>query len=84
MTKNKIQKEKILIVKGRKFLIKKYFDGILKFDFKDLCAKNVGAEDYIKIAKFTKFTLLIHSSTLSMKTIKQHEMKKKLIFLAIY
>ena len=58
MTKNKIQKEKILIVKGRKFLIKKYFDGILKFDFKDLCAKNVGAEDYIKIAKFTKFMVI--------------------------
>ncbi len=58
MTKNKMQKEKILIVKGRKFLIKKYFDGILKFDFKDLCAKNVGAEDYIKIAKFTKFMFL--------------------------
>ena len=58
MTKNKIQKEKILIVKGRKFLIKKYFDGILKFDFKDLCAKNVGAEDYIKIAKFTKFMIV--------------------------
>ncbi len=58
LTKNKIQKEKILSIKGRKFLIKKYFDGILKFDFKDLCAKNVGAEDYIKIAKFTKFMII--------------------------
>ncbi len=58
LTKNKPQKEKTLIIKGRKFLIKKYFDGILKFDFKDLCAKNVGAEDYIKIAKLTKFMII--------------------------
>ena len=58
ITKNKIQKEKILIVKGRKFLIKNYFEGILKFDFKDLCAKNVGAEDYIKITRFTKFMII--------------------------
>ncbi len=58
LTKNKIQKEKILIIKGRKFLIKKYFNGILKFDFKDLCSKNIGAEDYIKIAKFTKFMII--------------------------
>ena len=58
LTKNKTQKEKILVIKGRKFLIKKYFDGILKFDFKDLCAKNIGAEDYIKISKFTKFMII--------------------------
>ena len=58
LTKNRIQEEKTLTVKGRKFIIKKYFDGILKFDFKDLCVKNVGAEDYIKIAKFTKFMII--------------------------
>tara|TARA_B100001250_G_scaffold328971_1_gene293588 strand:+ start:4568 stop:5623 length:1056 start_codon:yes stop_codon:yes gene_type:complete len=58
LTKNKIQKEKILNVKGRKFLIKNYFDGILKFDFKDLCVKNVGAEDYINISKFTEFMVI--------------------------
>ncbi len=58
LTKDKTLKEKILTIKGRKFLIKNYYDGILKFDFKDLCAKNVGAEDYIKIAKFTKFMII--------------------------
>ncbi len=58
LTKNKTQREKILNIKGRKFSIKKYFDGILKFDFKDLCARNLGAEDYIKIAKSTKFMII--------------------------
>ncbi len=58
LTKNKVHKEKILTVKGRKFVINNYYDGILKFDFKDLCVKNVGAEDYIKITKITKFMLI--------------------------
>ena len=39
-----------LIIKGRKFNIKNYFNGIARFDFKELCSKNIGAEDYIKIA----------------------------------
>ena len=50
ITKNILIKEKILSIKGRKFNIKNYYDGISRFDFKDLCAKNIGAEDYIKIA----------------------------------
>jgi len=40
-----------LSIKGRKLTIKNYFDGIARFDFKELCSKNIGAEDYIKIAK---------------------------------
>ena len=48
-TKNTENKDKILTIKGRKFVIENYFNGISRFDFKDLCAKNIGAEDYIKI-----------------------------------
>jgi cell division protein ZapE len=55
ITKNIAVKEKSLTIKGRKFNIKNYHDGISRFDFKDLCAKNVGAEDYIKIAEICKF-----------------------------
>ena len=51
ITKNLTLKEKVLTIKGRKFIIKNYFDGIARFNFKDLCAKNIGAEDYIKIAE---------------------------------
>ena len=58
ITKNIPIKEKILTIKGRKFNIKNYYDGISRFDFKDLCAKNVGAEDYIKIAEICSFMII--------------------------
>ena len=58
ITKNKKIKEKVLTIKGRKFNIKKYYDGISRFDFKDLCAKNIGAEDYIKIADTCSFIII--------------------------
>ena len=58
ITKNISIKEKILTIKGRKFCIKKYYDGISRFHFKDLCAKNIGAEDYIKIAEVCSFIII--------------------------
>ena len=57
-TKNIENKEKILIIKGRKFIIENYFNGLSRFDFKDLCAKNIGAEDYIKIAEICNFIII--------------------------
>ena len=58
ITKNITIKEKVLTIKGRKFNIKNYYDGISRFDFKDLCAKNIGAEDYIKIAETCSFIII--------------------------
>ncbi|MDC1146445.1 cell division protein ZapE [Candidatus Pelagibacter sp.] len=58
ITKNITIKEKVLTIKGRKFNIKNYYDGISRFDFKDLCAKNIGAEDYIKIADTCSFVII--------------------------
>ena len=58
LTKNKNKQEKILIIKGRNFTIKNYYDGIVRFDFKDLCNKNIGAEDYIKIADVCKYIVI--------------------------
>ena len=58
LTKDKIKKEKILLIKGRKFIIKNYYEGIVRFDFNDLCNKNVGAEDYIKITNVCKHILI--------------------------
>jgi len=51
-------KEKILTIRGRKFNIKNYYEGISRFDFKELCAKNIGAEDYIKIAEICSFMII--------------------------
>ena len=58
ITKNIPIKEKVLTIKGRKFNIKNYYDGISRFDFKELCAKNIGAEDYIKIADTCSFIII--------------------------
>ena len=58
LTKNKIKEEKILSIKGRKFIIKNYFEGVARFDFGDLCNKNIGAEDYIKIADVCKHIII--------------------------
>ena len=58
LTKNKVKQNKTLSIKGRKFNIKNYYEGIVKFDFNDLCNKNVGAEDYIKIADVCKYILI--------------------------
>jgi cell division protein ZapE len=58
LTKDKTKEEKILSIKGRKFNIKNYYNGIARFDFKDLCNKNIGAEDYIKIAKVCNFIII--------------------------
>ena len=58
LTKDKNKKEKILLIKGRKFNIKNYYDGIARFDFKDLCSKNIGAEDYIKISRVCDFIII--------------------------
>jgi cell division protein ZapE len=58
ITKNTTIKEKVLIIKGRKLNIKNFYDGISRFDFKDLCAKNIGAEDYIKIAETCIFMII--------------------------
>ena len=58
ITKDLSLKEKILIIKGRKFTIKNYYEGVARFNFKDLCAKNIGAEDYIKIAEICDFIII--------------------------
>jgi len=58
LTKNKARQNKILFIKGRKFLIKNYYEGISRFDFADLCNKNIGAEDYIKIVGLCKYIII--------------------------
>ncbi len=58
LTKDK-KKEKLKInVKGRDFTINNFYDGIARFDFKELCDLNIGAEDYIMIASVCKFLVI--------------------------
>ena len=58
LTKHKIKKEKILLIRGRKFNIMNYYEGVVRFNFNDLCNKNIGAEDYIKIADVCKYIVI--------------------------
>ena len=58
LTKNK-KKEIIKIkIKGRVFVIKEFFEGIARFDFKNLCDRNVGSEDYLEVVKKCKFIFI--------------------------
>ena len=58
LTKNKKVSIKELKIKGRTFIIKRYFEKIARFDFDELCDQNIGAEDYIKIAEVCNFIVI--------------------------
>ena len=58
ISKNKKKLNKILNIKGRNFEIHNYYEEISRFDFKDLCDRNLGAEDYLEIAKVSKFIVI--------------------------
>ncbi|MDC0975215.1 cell division protein ZapE [Candidatus Pelagibacter sp.] len=58
LTKNKAKNEISLSTKGRKFVIKNFYEGIARFDFKDLCNKSIGAEDYLKISQKCNFIII--------------------------
>ena len=49
-TRNKAKEKKIVKTKGRDFVIENFYSGVARLKFKDLCDKNLGAEDYINIA----------------------------------
>ena len=58
ITKNRYKSSKILNVKGRRLEIENYYEGISRFNFNELCNKNLGAEDYLEIAKISKFIVI--------------------------
>ena len=58
ITKNKKKTVKILKIKGRKLEIENFYDGITKFNFDELCNRNLGSEDYIVISNNCKFIFI--------------------------
>ena len=58
ITKKKNKTIKILEVKGRKIEIKNFYDKVAKFNFDELCDRNLGSEDYIGIAKNCNFIFI--------------------------
>ena len=57
-TKNKDRIIKTLEIKGRKLEIKNFYKGVARFDFKELCNRNLGSEDYINIANICDFIFI--------------------------
>ena len=55
ITKDKNKSTKILEIKGRNLEIKNFYDGVVKFNFDELCDRNLGSEDYICIANTCDF-----------------------------
>ena len=58
ITKDKEKIIKILNIKGRDLEIKNFYEGVSRFDFKQLCDKNLGAEDYLEITKISNFIVI--------------------------
>ena len=50
LTRNLKKEEKLINTKGRKFKINNYYEGVVRFNFKELCDENLGAEDYLNLA----------------------------------
>ena len=44
-----------LNTKGRTLVVSPFFEGLTRFNFNDLCAVNIGAEDYINLANKCNF-----------------------------
>ena len=58
ITKNKDKTSKVLEIKGRKIVLENFYDKIAKFEFEELCNRNLGSEDYIKIAETCEFIFI--------------------------
>ena len=57
-TKYKKKSLKKIFVKGRKFEITDFYEGIAKFEFEELCKRSLGSEDYINIATICNFIFI--------------------------
>ena len=58
LTKNKKKNSKVLEIKGRNLVIKNFYERVIKFDFGELCDRNLGSEDYSSIANNCDFIFI--------------------------
>jgi len=73
LTKNKKESTVKLNTKGRLFTINYFFEGVARFDFKDLCDVNFSAEDYIAIAHKCNFITLDNIPNFTDEKINQQQ-----------
>ena len=48
----------LTLIGWRQFVFKNFYEGISRFDFQELCDQNLGAEDYLEIAKISNFIVI--------------------------
>ena len=58
ITKNKKKTLKILEIKGRKLTLENFYDRVIKFEFDELCNRNLGSEDYFSIVDISDFIFI--------------------------
>ncbi len=58
VTRGKKKSSKILKIKGRNLVLQNFYNRIVKFEFEELCNKNLGSEDYIAIADNCDFIFI--------------------------
>ena len=58
ITKNKNKTLKVLEIKGRSLVLENFYDKVVKFEFDELCNRNLGSEDYIKITENCEFIFI--------------------------
>ena len=58
ITKNRKKTLKILEIKGRSLVLQHFYEKVVKFEFEELCNRNLGSEDYIKIAENCEFIFI--------------------------
>ena len=58
VTKDKKKTLKILEIKGRKLILENFYDRVIKFEFDELCNRNLGSEDYFTIADISDFIFI--------------------------
>ncbi len=73
LTRDKTRSLKVLDIKGRKFELKNFYEGILKLNFEELFNKNLGAEDYIAISKSSNFIFLENLPTFDENNSNQQQ-----------
>ena len=58
LTKNLKKEEKEIHTKGRVFRIIDFYQGVARFNFKELCDQNLGAEDYLNLSQICKHVFI--------------------------
>ena len=73
ITKNKVKSLKMIEIKGRKIILENFYKGIVKFNFDELCNRNLGSEDYINISKYCSFIFIDNLPTFNENNSNQQQ-----------